>query len=183
MGLTSTSGEILLSALEGSLQVSTTSGDISLGQVMGNVNLSTTSGSVRLKEGQGDLDAESTSGDIQVGSLKGAFQMSTTSGELSISDGSGFGTAHSVSGDVEIFLAEQAGNVDISTTSGLVELKLPTTAAFQFHFNTTSGECKTFFDEMLSFDSKRRNAQGQYGSGTYSVEVTTVSGDLSIREF
>ncbi len=181
--ITSTSGEIKLSGLEGPCQISTTSGDISLGQVSGAVSLSTTSGNVRLDEGQSGLEAESTSGDIQVRSLEGDFGMETTSGELVISDGKGAGTAHSVSGDIYISLAELSGDLDISTTSGTVDVKLPKTAAFDFRFSTTSGQCNTFFDQVLSFDSKRRNAQGQYGSGGHSVKVSSVSGDLSIREF
>lgn len=181
--ITSTSGEIRLSGLNGPCQISTTSGDISLGQVSGAVSLSTTSGNVRLDEGQSGLEAESTSGDIQVRSLQGDFGMETTSGELVISDGKGAGTAHSISGDVQIFLEELSGDLDISTTSGTVDLKLPKAADFDFRFSTTSGECNSFFDQVLSFDGKRRNAQGQYGSGGHWVKVSTVSGDLSIREF
>ena len=181
--ISTTSGEIRVSGLEGPLSVSTTSGDVMLGQVTGDVTLSTTSGGIRLQEGQGDLDAESTSGDIRVGNLAGSFQMDTTSGEVSVSRAASFGTAHSVSGDIRIFLADLEGDLDISTTSGTVDLALPETADFRFRFGTTSGECRTFFDEALSFDSKRRNARGEHGEGTHSVEISTVSGDLSVRKF
>lgn len=181
--ISTTSGEIRVSGLEGPLSVSTTSGDVMLGQVTGDVTLSTTSGGIRLEEGQGDLDAESTSGDIRVGNLAGSFQMDTTSGEVSVSRAGSFGTAHSVSGDIRIFLADLEGDLDISTTSGTVDLALPETADFRFRFGTTSGECRTFFDEALSFDNKRRNARGEHGEGMHSVEISTVSGDLAIRKF
>lgn len=181
--ISSTSGEIQVSELEGAIRTSTTSGDIILGKITGAVNLSTTSGSVRLEEGQDGLDAESTSGDIQAGLLKGDFRMDTTSGELLISNGEGSGTAHSVSGDIHIFLAGLTGDLKISTTSGEVGLKLPERADFRFSFHTTSGGCQTFFEEALSFDSKRKNAKGQYGGGTHSVEVSTVSGDLEVGAF
>ncbi len=181
--ISSTSGEILISGLEGPLRTSTTSGDISLGQVTGDITLSTTSGAVRLENGQGDFEAESTSGDIRVENLDGDFKMNTTSGELSVSRGNGSGTAHSVSGDIRIFLEVLAGDLDISTTSGSVGLAFPETADFQFKFSTTSGECETFFEDALSFDSKRKNAEGRYGDGGHSVKISTVSGDLSVREF
>ena len=109
--------------------------------------------------------------------------MSATSGELSVSRASGFGTAHSVSGDIRIFLEDLTGDLDISTTSGAVDLAFPGTADFRFRFSTTSGECGTFFDDALSFDKKRKNAEGELGAGTHSVEISTVSGDLDIREF
>ena len=181
--ISSTSGEIRVSALEGPLRTSTTSGDITLGQVTGSITLSTTSGEIRLEEGEGDLDAESTSGDIRVGSLAGSFRMSTTSGELTVSRAGSFGRAHSVSGDIRVFLEDLTGDLDISTTSGAVDLAFPGTADFRFRFSTTSGECGTFFDDALSFDKKRKNAEWELGAGTHSVEVSTVSGDLDIREF
>ena len=181
--ISSTSGEIQVRSLEGTVNTSTTSGDISLGKVTGAVNLSTSSGSIRLEEGQDGLDAESTSGDIQVGLLKGEFRMDTTSGEIVLSDGACAGKAHSVSGDIRICLAELSGNLDVSTTSGAVELQLPKTADFQFRFNTSSGDCQTFFQEALSFDGKRRNAKGQYGGGAHSVDISTVSGDLEVEAF
>lgn len=181
MEVSTTSGGIQISGQKGSLQISTTSGDITLGQVTGDMTLSTTSGLIRLKEGQGDFDAESTSGDIRVGSLAGRFDMDTTSGELSVSGIDSHGAAHSVSGDIQILLTGLAGDLDISTTSGTVELGFPKTASFQFCFDTTSGECQTFFDDVLSFDSKRRNAKGQYGEGRHLVEISTVSGDLEVR--
>ena len=181
--ISSTSGEIRVSALEGPLRTSTTSGDITLGQATGSIALSTTSGEIRLEEAKGDFDAESTSGDIRVESLEGSFRMSATSGELSVSRASGFGTAHSVSGDIRIFLADLAGDMDISTTSGTVDLAFPESADFRFRFGTTSGDCGTFFDDALSFDKRGKNAEGELGAGTHSVEVSTVSGDLDIREF
>lgn len=180
----STSGEIRFdSAAAKDLDISTTSGDITLGQVTGSITLSTTSGEIKLEEGLEDLDAESTSGDIRVGSLAGSFRMSTTSGELTVSRAGAFGTAHSVSGDIRIFLENLTGDLDISTTSGAVDLAFPETADFRFRFSTTSGECGTFFDEALSFDRKGRNAEGKLGAGTHSVKISTVSGDLDIREF
>ena len=181
--ISSTSGEIRVSALEGPLRTSTTSGDITLGQVTGSITLSTTSGEIRLEEGEGDFDAERTSGDIRVGSLAGSFRMSTTSGELTVSRAGSFGRAHSVSGDIRVFMEDLTGDLDVSTTSGAVDLAFPGTADFRFRFSTTSGECGTFFDDALSFDKKRKNAEGELGAGTHSVEISTVSGDLDIREF
>ena len=189
-------------AQTGTFQVSTTSGDvffpevraekIELSSVSGDIRLaltrtdktelSTTSGEVRLQEGQGELDASSTSGDIRADSLEGAFRLDTTSGTLSIAKGSGFGKAGSVSGDIRIFLDELQGGLDISTTSGDVSLQLPKTASLSLHFSSTSGECVTFFDEELSFNKKGNKAEGQHGGGEHSIDVSTVSGDLSISE-
>lgn len=87
-----------------------------------------------------------------------------------------------MSGDIRIFLDELQGGLDISTTSGDVSLQLPKTASLSLHFSSTSGECVTFFDEELSFNKKGNKAEGQHGGGEHSIDVSTVSGDLSISE-
>lgn len=178
----STSGDLVLDFISGNAQVSTTSGYISLGEVKGGLNLSSTSGCIRLGTGHGGLLADTTSGDITVEWLEGEFQIDTSSGEVSILNGSGYGQAETISGDVSLFLETLSGDLSVSTTSGEVVLRLPETSSFLLEFNSTSGECSTFFDDALSFNKKGSQAKGQYGTGDHQVTVSTTSGDLWIQE-
>lgn len=180
--VSSTSGEILVDEIQGDASVSTTSGDISLGKIEGNINLSTTSGNIRLREGKGRLEGESASGDMQLELLEGAFQLNSASGEVSLHDGVGWGKAGTVSGDVRIFLEELTGDLSVSTTSGAVDMGLPESVSLTLDFDSTSGDCNTFFDNALHFNKKGNQAQGQYGGGENEVSVSTVSGDLRITE-
>lgn len=180
LSISSTSGNIRLNQQQGSLDVSTVSGDITLNQVAGDMNLSTASGNIRLQEGIGFLETDSISGDARIDSLDGDFSMSTTSGELVINKGKGCGNAETVSGDVRLFLEALEGDVYVSTTSGNVSLKLPKTSAFTLDYGSTSGRCRTFFDEAVDYGKNQHNAQGSYGGGTHEVTVSTISGDLDI---
>lgn len=181
--LSTTSGDVFLPEIRGELQVSTTSGDVSLGQVTGDMTLSTTSGEFRLEKGQGELDAGSVSGDIRVDSLDGGFSLNTTSGTLSIAEGRGYGRASSVSGDIRIFLAGLRGNLTISTTSGSMDISLPKEASLELTFDSTSGECNTFFDESLSFNKRGNKAEGRYNGGDNIIDVSSTSGDLLITDY
>lgn len=180
--ISSTSGNAILGRVSGDIGASTTSGDISLGEVDGNMDISSTSGVVRLREGRGRFDGDTVSGDIRLETLEGAFQMNTTSGNVTLAAGDGWGEAETVSGDVKIFLGSLEGDITVSTTSGNVDIALPETASFTLDFDSTSGDCNTFFDEQLRFNKKGNQAEGQYGSGENAVRVSTLSGDLRITK-
>ena len=145
--------------------------------------MSTTSGEIFLKRQNGDVEASSTSGDIRIGALQGNFEMDSSSGEVQIADGTGQGRADTISGDVQIYLAQLTGDLNISTTSGEVSLRLPETASLTLDFDSTSGECSTFFDDQLSYNKKGNKADGQYGGGAQKVRVSTTSGDLRISQY
>lgn len=176
-----TSGNLNLGSITGDTSVSSTSGDITLGQVEGDLSLSSTSGCIRLEAGHGSLQADTTSGDITLKRLDGDFQIDTSSGEISILEGTGYGQAEAISGDIHISLTPLSGDLSVSTTSGEVILGFPENSSFTLDFDSTSGECSTFFDNDLSFNKSGSQVKGQYGDGTYQVTVSTTSGDLRVQ--
>jgi DUF4097 and DUF4098 domain-containing protein YvlB len=183
--LSTTSGDLKMETADADqIQISTTSGYISCGQLSGQISMSSTSGDIRILSGTGNTKANSVSGDIMVDDISGDFKLNTTSGEISLNEGTGFGKANSVSGDIRIFLKELTGNLNIGTTSGEVSLTLPENASFYLDFDSTSGECNTFFDDNLSFNKRGTQAEGQYGSdGSTRLKISTVSGDLRILKY
>lgn len=181
--VSSTSGEIILGRQNGDITVSTTSGDIRVEEMTGKSSVSTTSGEIIFKQQNGDIEASSTSGDIRIEELQGNFEMDSSSGEVRIANGTGQGRAETISGDVQIFLAELAGDLNISTTSGEVYLRVPETVSLTLDFDSTSGDCSTFFDDQLSFNKKGNKVDGQYGGGERQVQVSTTSGDLRITQY
>lgn len=180
---TSTSGDIFLENVTGRLNITTTSGDVSLGQVAGDMNISTTSGETRIGKAVGNLDADTISGDIVADVLEGEFQTDSTSGEVAILGGSGCGRADTISGDVRIFLGGLTGALEVSTTSGDVDVMLPGAGSYALDFDSASGSCDTFFDDVLTFSKKGNQARGKYGTGEHAVSVSTVSGSLQIGEY
>lgn len=181
--VSTTSGNVMISRMDGDIRISTVSGDISLGEAEGNMGFSSTSGIIRLQDGTGPFEADTTSADILVEKLDGSFRMDTTSGDIVISEGSSCGNVNTISGEVRIYLKEMTGNLDVSTTSGNVNFKLPGTDSWTLDFDSVSGECSTFFDDQLQFNKKGNHAEGAYGDGEKTIEVSTTSGDLRITEY
>ncbi len=197
----STSGEIYFEEAAGAISMSTTSGDITVQKASGNASVSSTSGCIILREAEGDVSASTTSGDIAVqGSsgerhvsstsgeirldgVNGRFDLNTTSGDIILGNGTGYGKVHTISGEVRVGLIDMQGNLSVGTTSSDVFLQLPAEAEFAFDFDSVSGECETFFDDVLSYNKKGTSASGVYGSNTGTeVKISTTSGDVWVSE-
>lgn len=181
--VSATSGNVTLGHMDGDIRISTISGDMSVGEAKGSMTFSSTSGIQRLQNGTGSFEADTTSGDILVERLDGNFNIQTTSGDFALSEGSGCGGVETISGEVRIFLRELNGDLDVSTTSGNVNFRLPGTGSWILNFDSASGECSTFFDDQLQFNKRGNHAEGQYGDGGKIIEVSTTSGDLKITEY
>ncbi len=182
--LSSTSGDIRLEHAAGrSIKASTTSGDISLGQTDGGLTVSSTSGDVHIMGGEGERSVSTVSGEIHLDEINGGFDLSSTSGDIAVASGKSRGRANTVSGDVRIFFSELTGSLDIGTTSGEVDLKLPAEVSLTLEFSSVSGEAETFFDNALSFNKRGTHAEGSYGGGDNEITISTVSGGLRITEW
>lgn len=179
----STSGDLRLGSLKGNLESDTVSGDITLGRAEGQMDLTTSSGEIRLQEGNGSLSSQTISGDIRADRFTGAFRLDSTSGCVSVLEGTSHGTAETTSGDIRISSSPLEGELTLSSTSGDIDLKFPKQASLSLDFSSTSGECGTFFDDIVTYNKKRTKAQGAYNGGEYTLSVSTLSGDLQITSY
>lgn len=182
INVSSSSGEIHLSVLEADeVNASSTSGDIWIEKADTLVSCSSSSGDITVSSGTGNREISSTSGDVWVKELSGSISVSTSSGEINISGDRGCGSMGSISGDVYLSLAELSGDIFVDTSSGEVTMELPKEASLKFKADTSSGEINTFFDTVLDFSKRRNHAEGTVGSGERKMEITTTSGDVTIR--
>ena len=153
-----------------SLDLLTTSGDVELSGIsVADLSVATVSGEVDLTQVQADsLTIGTTSGDMDLEqtAVAGETVLTTTSGDTELEDCTlNRADFTSVSGDLSGH-AVISGDVTIGTTSGDIELDLsgsPDHAAGEI--STTSGEL---------------NLQGLQRKSEYFVNISTVSGDVTI---
>jgi hypothetical protein len=128
----------------------------------------------------------SISGEVNVTGVSGRLDASTVSGGVSVTDVVGSVSAKSVSGEVQVELAglDGADDMSFSTVSGGVTVKLPAGLDAQVEMATFSGSIDTNFPiqiEKEQFTSSQK-ASGQLGSGSRRLRMSTVSGNLSLRQ-
>ena len=155
------SGDITISGLTGAVQVNTASGDVTLTDLSGAVTASTISGDQRLVNLTGETKISVTSGDVQAAGLVHLLGASSVSGDLRLAG-----------------LFSDAATV--STTSGDVTVQFQPGSAIRVEAATTSGDIRV---RALTLSDQRqgsRSLSGTLGAGANVLQVTTVSGDVTL---
>jgi DUF4097 and DUF4098 domain-containing protein YvlB len=174
----STSGDVSIAGASRAV-VRTTSGDVSIAGCSGRLQASTVSGSLRVSDAGDSVVVESVSGDLTVRGAPRGLAASTTSGDLVARGVSGRVRASSASGDVEIHFAPLVSGVDITTTSGTLDVWLPEGLRCAVEMKTSSGEINVRVPLELETVSRHR-VTGTVGGGGVPVLLRSSSGDIGV---
>ena len=140
--------------------------------VSGDVN-----GSELIVENKVDVDAVSGNFTLTDSMKADTFKFDSTSGDVSVANAEIANAVHSntVSGVVTISLSKMC-NVKHNSVSGDLNLKVPKDASFTIDHDGASGD--------VNVDMPAKVSKGHYviGSGDYSVDASTVSGDVNVSE-
>lgn len=127
----------------------------------------------------------SMSGDVEVEDVTGSVAATTMSGNVTVTGVDGTVTATTMSGDVraEIDRLQGPGDLEFTSMSGNVEVRLPSDAGVDVSAKTTSGDIST----DLPIEVHRPEygagtwAKGTLGDGSRRLKLTTMSGDVHLR--
>lgn len=187
------SGHIRLELPPGSrLEVATASGSLNTSAIGGDVRMQTASGDVHVREAR-KLELDTASGDMFLDNFSGPLRIRTASGDAHITRGSAPLTTfdwNSTSGELRLDGRCVADcRLNLQTVSGDVELRTSADSSYTAHFHTMTGDLegpaapkKTPPGDDDDDDDviPRRDRQVRIGGGVGTVNVNTVSGDLSI---
>jgi DUF4097 and DUF4098 domain-containing protein YvlB len=148
-------------------KISTASGDIKAEGFAGRLHLSTASGNVTVRGVGGEIRASSASGTVRVNDATGTVNASTASGDV----------------EVELTRVDGAGDMRFSSASGNVNVRLPTSIDARVSMSTASGDIETNFPLEVKHDrySSGSRAEGQLGSGTRTLRISSASGNVSLK--
>jgi DUF4097 and DUF4098 domain-containing protein YvlB len=165
--------EVRLGSVSADTTVSGVRADASVYAVSGSTTLVGLGGKTEVSAVSGQVDAESVGGELRV---------KTVSGDLTVLAGTATTLrANSVSGAVTLDLAGAPTDVRANTISGDVAVRLPQAADIKVEAGSTSGRLTTAFDELrMTGTWGAKQLSGTIGDGTGSLEVTTVSGAVSV---
>lgn len=160
------------------LSIGTTSGDISISNTnLNNLNINSTSSDIELNNvSSTNSTISTTSGDIDLSNVNfTSSNIKTSSGDIS-SNSSLLGNTQieTTSGEIELHLNDIGTNNTISSTSGDVELSIPSDIGYTLSFNTVSGDLSTH--NGIETNNGIKNFVN--GDGNKTLNISTVSGDL-----
>lgn len=181
LSITSGSGDISIGTVKGDADILTGSGDLDLVEITGDLKFRTGSGSFNLGSIDGNLWVATGSGDILVKAARGDLSVKTASGSVSIGSHDGSLKITTASGDVTAQSGGSRGEIDIRTSSGSVDLVLIHSESIEVSLDTISGSISS----NIPLEVKRVGRKalvGSAGNGDLKLRVTTVSGDIVIKQ-
>lgn len=161
------------------VRLGTVSGEGLLAGVQEDSSVSTVSGSIVVDGTRGSLAARTVSGDIAVRAHTGSLALNTVSGELAASGDLTVVSAKSVSGRVTLDVSSGTSSVTATSVSGDVTLRLPAGKGVRVTGQSVSGRV-VVDDQEYGGRPGTRNVDVASGDGTCHVQVTTVSGNLTV---
>jgi len=147
------------------------------------LNINTTSGDVLIPDGYtfGDVDINTVSGGVSDSATStGIVNVNTTSGCISDLNINGISAdINTVSGDISLNTCDVSGSIEVTTTSGEINLKDISTAVAVI--STVSGEVTltNFESDITDIDTTSGDVTGTL-IGSYNINTDTVSGDINI---
>ena len=159
------------------LEINTVSGKVELsGMIAEEAGIDTVSGPVFLLDSQAkSLRIDSVSGKIKVNGDAKKIKTSSVSGPIECNlDGCKEIRANSVSGEVALILTKTPKTLKVDTTSGEVQIALPSDASCAIHMDTMSGK-------LYLNDEAVGAKQLTFGEGTAEFDIDTMSGNVYIR--
>jgi DUF4097 and DUF4098 domain-containing protein YvlB len=142
--------------------------------------ISFVNGDLLLSGGDGSARLELVNGDITVEDFQGPLITSLVNGDIILSGSSGLRTAELVNGSITCDIASILNDIELDAVSGDVVLDLRTPA--RVDIETISGELdiSDAFNAMVEENYVGRSSQ--FGEGEFVVEISTVSGNVKVKD-
>jgi len=128
----------------------------------------------------------SVSGNVEVSQLSVRIYATSVSGQVRVRDVSGSVSAKSVSGSVDVEIRRLDGTSDdmrFSSVSGNVDVRMPAEIDADVEMSSLSGGIHTDFPIEVNKEryGPRTSARGRLGNGSRRLQMSRVSGGLSLR--
>ena len=175
-----------VSGVKGDVRVETVNGGIRVAGAGGALELHTVNGAIHVGGSSTRVQAEAVNGSVTLAGLSGQLEASTVNGPLVVEGGRiARGQFESVAGSVKVQAELGDGaRLDVQTVSGAVELALPAGVSAAFQVSSFSGSIANDFGQQpVGSDrfTKQQHLSFTAGAGSASVEVETLSGNVTLR--
>ena len=185
----SSSGDISIDEmLSGEAEVRASSGRIEIGRLRaaGGVTVHASSGRITADYLEGKtVKVDASSGRISLKQLRAEeTAVEASSGDISIADMIGGASyIRASSGEITAKLGELNGDLEVKSSSGDVNLELPSGTGFDADLSASSGRIRSTFKLLGEVSGSRKNeVAGEANGGGYRLRVNASSGDISVDE-
>ena len=129
------------------------------------------------------LNALTTNGRVHCLNLDSVVQAATTNGDVEVST-SEWASAKTTNGGVRVSMgnAKWSGELELLSTNGSVDVRLPASAEFQVHAATTNGNISSDFPITVQGSLGPKSLSGTVGGGGRELKVATTNGGIELKK-
>ena len=142
------------------------------------IELVSINGDVSIDGGTGEAFLEVVNGSITAANFSGKLEVSAVNGDIEVSESPGFRIAELVNGTIECIINAIENDIEIAVVNGSIILDLGVDALVEIE--TVSGTIDIVEAFNASVIENIVGYSSEFGEGEYSIEISTVSGDISI---
>lgn len=143
-------------------------------------SMNTVNGELDVSRVNSEVTARTVNGAVQVTQVGASVVARTVNGDISVDTRGGPVSAETVNGSITASMAAQ-GSADMrfKTVNGTIDIDAPSALNASVELSTVNGSVESKFP--LSFDRRRRHAEGTVGSGGPTLLASTVNGSVTLR--
>lgn len=129
------------------------------------------------------LEATTVNGDIRADDLPGDAHLSTVNGDVDVgAAGTARGTTVNGSITARLGRGDWTGTLEFTTVNGGIEVSLPQGIGTDLEASTVNGSVDSDFPVTVQGRMNPRTMRGRIGAGGRTLHLTTVNGNIRIRE-
>lgn len=144
------------------------------------IELTSVNGNVSMDGGKGEACLEVVNGNIDAENFSGELEVCSVNGNIDVSDSPGIIIAELVNGNIECVINSLEDDLEVDAVNGNITLYLGIDA--EVEIETISGEIN--IDEAFNafITENIVGCSAEFGDGEYSIDISTVSGDIYIND-
>jgi hypothetical protein len=130
------------------------------------------------------LDASTVNGDVSVDGASTSVDATTVNGDVTVETADGPITATTVNGDAHATMHALTGpgDVKVTTVHGDAQVDLPSRIDAVVDGHTVAGDISSEFPLTVTGKFASHSLSGTLGKGGRQIHITTVTGDVNLRE-
>jgi DUF4097 and DUF4098 domain-containing protein YvlB len=182
LNLASGRGNIAASAIRDDVHATAGHGDLSLAAIDGSIEATSDAGAIDVAQAKGELRVRSGAGDVNIAAPAAAVVAEAARGDIHVTGALYDLRLHATSGGLHV-----DGNPlnrsywDFQTSSGNVDIHVPSSASFRLHAHSRSGNIATAMPLVVEEKTSKHELRARIGEGQGRVDVETSSGNITLH--
>ena len=173
-------GNIKLENLTGNPELRTSGGNISIWNISGNIKTNTSGGEIKAEKISGNTNLSTSGGNIEVSEFTGDLDVNTSGGNIHLKGTESKIHAETSGGDIHLDYAGQNRGIDLRTSGGNVDIKLPADFNASALLSTSGGHISCNFTANRAVKISSSKFEADINNGGNSLIAKTSGGDIRV---